>query len=195
MTPVDEALALIRAEKALAKLPLADQDRVLAGLPKTKHHIERMRQEDRFGDRGLRLRNRKVLAHLAPILRVLDDDVGWFDAEDWLVRHHRGDLDSAMYELKAFCETGQRLLAGSRDFDPGPSRAGRGEPQLRVELVRQAFFELIELVESVGVRVGATGGKGGPGSRLLVRLISYAVGFDVGAETVKDLVQKRRQRK
>jgi hypothetical protein len=190
---LDDALAAIRAEKALAKLSPADRDRVLAGLFETKRKIENMRTEDRFGDRALRLRNRNAMrTHLAPILRVLDDDVGAFDAADWLIGHHRGQVFSAMDELKVFRETGRRLLAGAMDFDPDPSRAGRGEPQLRAELERQAFFELIELIESAGVRVGATSGKGGPGSRLLARLIAYAVGFEVGVETVKDLVQERR---
>jgi hypothetical protein len=81
MTPLDEdTLAAIRAEKALAKLPSDDRDLVLAGLSETARHMKSMRQQDRYGDRALHLRNRDVLkAHLAPILRVLDDDVGATD--------------------------------------------------------------------------------------------------------------------
>jgi hypothetical protein len=165
-------------------------------LGEAARHIKALRQEDRFGDRARRLRNRNVLkAHLAPILRVLDDDVGAFDAIEWLTDHHRGNVIAAMTELKVFCATGQRLLDGAVNFEPDPGRTGRGEPQLRTELVRQAFFELIEVLESVGVRVGASSSKGRPGSRLLVRLIAYAVGFEVGVETVKDLVQRRRRTK
>jgi hypothetical protein len=80
-------------------------------------------------------------------------------------------------------------------FEPDPGRMGRGEPQLRTELLRQAFFELIELLESVGVRIGATGGKGGPGSRLLCRLIAYTTGTEPDPETVKALVKQRRAAK
>jgi hypothetical protein len=190
---VDDALAAICAEKAFAKLPNADRDRVLAGLFETKRNVESWRRQDRFGDHKLRVRNRDALkAHLAAILKVLDDEVAAFDAMDWLTDHHRGDMNAATFELKAFEKTARRLLDSAQAFKPDPSREGRGEPQLRVELVWQAFFALIELLERVNVRVGATSGKGGPGSRLLARLIAYAVGFDVSVETVKTLIQKRR---
>ena len=80
-------------------------------------------------------------------------------------------------------------------FDPDVGRKGRGEMQLRTELLRRAFFELIGSLESVGVRIGATGGKGGPGSRLLCRLIAYATGSEPDPETVKVLVQQWRRSK
>jgi hypothetical protein len=191
---VTDALVAIRAEKAFAKLPATARTRVLAGLLETQRHIENERRYDRYGDRDLRLRNRDVLkAHLAPILRIIRDDVGGFDAMDWLTDCHRGDVSAAMVELRAFEDTARRLLDGAMAFDPDVGRKGRGELQLRTELTRQAFYELIEVLEGVGVRVGATGGKGGPGSRLLALLIAYAVGFDVGVETVKDLVQQLRR--
>jgi integrase len=195
MTPSDEdALAAICAEKTFTKLPPADRDRMLAGLFETQRNIENIRQLDRYGDRAVRRRNRNAMkAHLAPILRVFDDGVAGADALDWLTDHHLGNVGAAISELQGFQATARRLLAGARAFDPDVGRKGRGERQLRVELVRQAFFELIELVESVGVRVGASSGKGG--SRLLALLIAYAVGFKVGVEAVKDLVQERRRRK
>jgi hypothetical protein len=188
---VDE-LAAIRAEKAFAKLPPADRKRVLAGLFETTRSIEFERRQDRYGDRAPRLRNRDAMkTHLRPILKILDDDVGAFDAADWLVGYHQGYVFSAMAELKAFRETAQRLLAGAIEFEPWPFRAG----QLRTELMCRAFYELIETLESVGVHVGATGGKGGPGSRLLCRLIAYATGSEPDPESVKVLVQQRRRSK
>ena len=36
-------------------------------------------------------------------------------------------------------------------FEPDVGRKGRGELQLRTELTRRAFYELIEALESVGV--------------------------------------------
>ena len=86
-----DALVAIRAEKAFAKLPATARTRVLAGLLETQRHIENERRYDRYGDRDLRLRNRDVLkAHLAPILRIIRDDVGGFDAMDWLTRFGAG---------------------------------------------------------------------------------------------------------
>jgi hypothetical protein len=192
---VTNALAAIRAEKAFAKLPPADRKRVLAALSETQRHIVLDRQYDRYGDRDWRLRNRNALkTHLSGTLKILDDEVGRFDAIDWLTdHHHQGDMTAGMLELGAFRATAQALLDGAITFDPGVGRQGRGELQLRTDLTRRAFFELIEALESVGVRVGATAGKrGGPGSRLLALLITCAVGFEVGLETVKDLVQERR---
>jgi hypothetical protein len=191
-------LAAIRAEKTFAKLSSADRKRVLAALSETQRHIGLERRYDRYGDRGLRLRNRNVMkAHLAPVLRVLDDPVGRFDAIDWLTdRHHQGDMTAAMVELRAFRAAAQTLLEGAVPFDPAPGRTGRGELQLGTDLTRRAFYALIEALEGVGVSVGATAGKrGGPGSRLLALLITHAVGFEVGLETVKDLVQERRRLK
>jgi hypothetical protein len=190
-------LAAICAEKAFRKLSSADRERLLAILSETARHIETERQLDRYIDRSLRLRHRDALtAHLAPILKILADDVGWFDAMDWLTDCHLGRIDAATIELKAFKSTAQRLLDGAKAFKPDVGRKGRGELQLRTELTRQAFFELIEALESVGVRVGATGGKGGgPGTRLLALLIASAVGFHVSVETVKALVRRRRRLK
>jgi hypothetical protein len=189
-------LAAIRAEKAFMKLSAVNQRRVLAGLSETQRHITAERRYDRYGDRDLRRRNRNVLkTHLAPTLRVLEDPVGGFDAMDWLTDHHRGAVHFAIAELRAFKTTAQRLLEGATAFDPDVGRKGRGEMPLDAELTRRAFYELIEVLERVDVHVGATGGKGGPGSRLLALLIAYAVEFEVGVETVKDLVQERRRRK
>jgi hypothetical protein len=198
---VTDALVAIRAEKAFAKLPPADRKRVLAALFGTRCHIEAERQSDRqsdrYIDRTLRLRHRNALkAHLSRTLKILDDDVGWFDATDWLTdQHHQGDMTAAMVELRTFHATAQALLKGAMAFKPDVGRQGRSELQLRADLTRRGFFELIEALESVGVRIGATGGKGGPGSRLLALLIAYAVEFEVGVETVKDLVQERRRLK
>jgi hypothetical protein len=146
-------------------------------------------------DRTLRLRHRNALkAHLTRTLKVLVDDVGWFDAMDWLTdHHHQGDMTAATIELNAFRATAQALLDGAMAFDPDVARQGRGELPRRVDLTRRAFYELIETLESVGVSVGATSAKrGGPGSRLLALLITYAVGFKVSPATVKDLAQERR---
>ena len=107
---------------------------------------------------------------------------------DWLVGHPRGYIDAAMYELRALESTAQRLLDGAVAFNPGPGRTGRGEPQLRTELTLQAFFELTEVLESVSVPVRASLGAG---TRLLTRLIAYAVGFEVSIHTVKALVLQR----
>jgi hypothetical protein len=182
-------LAAIRAEKAFAKLPPSAQKRVLAGLSETKRKAERAQVLDRYGDRDLRLRNRDALkAHLVPVLKILRDDVGGFDAMDWLTGHHRGAVDLAMVELRTFENTAQRLLDGAMAFDPDPNRKGRGERQLRTELVWQAFHEFIELLESVDVPVRASLG---PGTRLLTRLIAYAVDFEVSVNTVKALVLRR----
>ena len=117
-----------------------------------------LKQQDRYDDRALRLRNRKALkAHLTTVLKLFGDPVCAVDAMDWLVGHHRGSVDAAMYELRAFEDTAQRLLDGAVAFDPGYGRTGRGELQLRTELTLQAFFELIETLESVGVPVPAYG--------------------------------------
>jgi hypothetical protein len=189
----EDLLAAISGEKAFLKLSPADRDRVLGALSETARKVELERRYDRYTDRDLRLRNRNALkVHLSGTLKTLADDVGEFDAIDWLTDHHRGDVTAAMVELRVFEDIAQRLLDGAIAFDPDVGRTGRGELQLRTELTRQAFFWLIEALESVGVKVGATGGKGGPGSRLLACLIAYAVGFEVGVETVKDLVQERR---
>jgi hypothetical protein len=179
------------------KLSPADRDRVLAAMSEAQRHIETERRNDRYGDRTLRLGNRVVLkTHLTTTLKVLEDDVAAFDAIDCLTDHHRGDVTAAIAELKAFEDTARRLLRGAMAFDPDVGRAGRGELQLRTERTRQAFYELIEVLESFGVRIGATAGKrGGPGSRLLALLITHAVGFEVGFETVKELVQERRRSK
>lgn len=192
-----DPLAAIRAEKAFAQLPAVDQARVLAGLFETQRHIKLEQCYDRYGDRDLRLGNRNALkTHLAPILRVLEDPVGGLDAMDWLTDHHQGDMTAAMAELRVFETTAQRLLEGAIAFDPDPGRTGRGELQLRTDLTRRAFYALIEVLESVGVRVGATSAKrGGPGSRLLALLIAYAVGFEVSPATVKALEQQRRRSK
>ena len=48
--------------------------------------------------------------------------------------------------------------------------------------------ELIEVLESVGVLVRFSLGSG---TRLLTRLVAYAVGFEVGVNTVKALVLQR----
>ena len=184
-----DALAAIRAEKAFLKLLPADGERVLAALSETARHIETERAYDRYGDRDLRIRNRDVLkAHLPRILEVLDDPVGGFDAIDWLTDHHRGDVTAAIAELRAFESTARRLLDGAIAFEPDVGRKGRGELQLRTELTRRAFYELIEVLESVGVLVRFSLGSG---TRLLTRLVAYAVGFEVGVNTVKALVLQR----
>jgi hypothetical protein len=191
----------ILADKRFRQLKPTEQHRVLAGVFETVHSVENMRQEDRYLDRTLRLGNRRsMIAHLRPILKILDNDVGSFDAADWLVGHHRGDVSSAFKELRAFRETAERLLAGAEEFEPWPGRLGRGEPQLKSELQWQACFKLLELLETVGVRVGKTGeyGRtigegGGPGSRLLSKLTSYAVGFGVGVGKVKAILLRRRK--
>jgi hypothetical protein len=172
---VTEALAAIRAEKAFAKLAPADRKRVLAALSETQRHVKAEQQSDRYIDRVLRLRHRDALkSHLSRTLKVLDHDVGWFDAMDWLTdHHHQGDMTAATIELRAFRATAQALLEGAMAFDPDVGRQGRDELPLRVDLTRRAFYELVEPLESVGVSVGATAGKtGGPGSRLLARLIA-----------------------
>lgn len=201
MTPNKDALAAIRAEKAFLKLSPADGERVLAALSETRSHIETVRRYDRYGDRDLRIRNRNALkVHLAPVLKILkiqkvqDDefgdigDVGRFDAIDWLTDCHRGNISLAIHELEAFLATAQRLLDGAIAFEPDPGRTGRGELQLRTELTRTAFYELIAVFESVSVPVRASLG---PGVRLLTRLIAYAVGFAVSVNTVKALVLQR----
>jgi hypothetical protein len=197
VTSAEDALAVIRGEKAFAKLSPADRGRLLAALSETQRHIDAERLYDRYGDRDLRLDNCDALkTHLTATLKVLADDVGAFDAVDWLTGHHRGDVTAAIVELRVFTHVAKRLLEGAIAFDPDPSRKGRGELQLRTDLTRRAFYELIEALESVGVRIGATSAKrGGPGSRLLALLIAYAVGFEVSPATVKDLVQKRRSSK
>ncbi|HZZ22196.1 MAG TPA: hypothetical protein VFE60_06295, partial [Roseiarcus sp.] len=104
-----DALAAIRAEKAFVKLPPADRDRVLAALSETRRHIEAEQQSDRYIDRTLRLRHRNALkSHLTRTLKILADDVGWFDAMDWLTdHHHQGDMTAAAIELNVFCVTAQ----------------------------------------------------------------------------------------
>jgi hypothetical protein len=124
-----------------------------------------------------------------------DPSVGAFDALDWLTNRHSGFFSDAMHELGVFRDTGKQLLDSAEAFDPGPSRKDRGEPQLRTELTRLAFFELIELVESVGIHVGSTSGKGGPGSRLFACLIAYAVGREVSIANVKALIIELRRRR
>jgi hypothetical protein len=186
---VTDALAAIRAEKAFLKLALADRERLLAVLFEAQRHIKLEQGYDRYGDRDLRISHRNALkTHLAPILRVLKHPVGGFDAMDWLTDHHRGDFPAAMAELRAFETTAQRLLEGAMAFDPDPGRTGRGELQLRTDLTRRAFFELIEALESVGLPVRVSLG---PGTRLLTRLVAYAVGFEVSVNTVKALVLQR----
>jgi hypothetical protein len=186
---VTDPLAAIRKEKAFLKLSPVNRERVLAALFKIQRHIEGMKQQDRYDDRALRLRNRKALkSHLTTVLKLFGDPVCAVDATDWLVGHHRGSVDGAMYELWAFRDTAQRLLDGAVAFDPGFGRTGRGELRLRTELTLQAFFELIETFESVGVPVRASLGAR---TRLLTRLIAYAVGFEVSIHTVKALVLQR----
>ena len=80
------------------------------------------------------------------------------------------------------------MLDGAKVFEPDPGRSGRGEPQLRTELTQQALFQLTETLESVSVPVRASLG---PGTRLVARLIAYAVGFEVSVNTVKALVLQR----
>ena len=131
-------------------------------------------------------------------MKILEYEVAAFDAADWLVGYHRGYVFSAMDELKAFHATARRLLDGA--FEPDSGRKERGEPRLNTELQWQAFCKLLELLEGVGVRVGKTGkfGRttgegGGPGSRLLSKLITYAVGFDVSVGAVKALMLRLRK--
>ena len=64
-----------------------------------------------------------------------------------------------MAELRAFENTARRLLDGAKAFEPDVGAQGRGELQLRTDLTRRAFYELIEALESVGVRVGATAAR------------------------------------
>ena len=186
-------LAAIRAEKAFTRLSAPDRKRLLAALSETARDIEQERQYDRYIDRPLRIRNRNALkAHLAPTLKILADDVGEWDATDWLTDCHLGNMSAAMLELKAFEKTAQRLLDGATAFKPDV----RGELPLRTDLTRRAFYALIEVLQSVGVRVGATGGKsGGPGTRLLALLITHATGVEISFETLKDLIQQRKQRR
>lgn len=195
-----DELAAIRAEKAFVKLSPAERDQVLAALFETQRQIALEKQYDRYIDRKQRILNRIALkAHLTRILTILDDPVGGFDAMDWLTdHHHRCNMTGAMHELVAFHATAQALLdcAKNPHLEPDVGRQGRGEMQLDADLTRQAFYQLIAVLESVDVRIGATAGKsGGPGARLLVRLIVHAVGFEVGLETVKKLVQQRRRSK
>jgi hypothetical protein len=193
---VTDALAAIRAEKAFLKLSAADRERLLASLSEARRSADNEQRYDRYIDRNQRIRNRDALkTHLAPILKILADEVGWFDAMDWLTDYPLGRIDPAERELKAFENTARRFLDGAKAFKPDVGRKGRGEKQLRTELTWQAFHALIEALDDVGVRVGATGGeRGGPGTRLLALLIAYAVGFAVGVETVKALVRQRRRR-
>lgn len=184
-----DPLAAICKEKAFLKLSPAARDRVLAALAETQRHIEGMKQQERYDDRALRLRNRNALKpHLTRILKLFGDPVCSVDAMHWLVDHHRGYIDAALDELWAFRVTAQRLLDGAVAFDPGPGRTDRGEPQFRAQLTLQAFFELTETLESVGVPVRASLGAR---TRLLTRLIAYAVGFEVSIHTVKALVLQR----
>jgi hypothetical protein len=194
---VTDPLAAIRAEKTFAKLAPADRDRVLAAMFEAQRKIQIERGYDRFIDRTLRLRLRNALkAHLTAALKTLDDPVCGWEAIEWLTDRHLGNVSAAMLELRAFERTARHLLDGAVAFEPDVGRKGRGEPQLDTELTRQAFYELIEVLESVGIRIGATGGKrGGPSSRLLALLITHAVGFVISFETVKDLVQERRRSK
>lgn len=192
-----DGLAAIRAEKAFQKLSRVERASLLAALSETKRHIDDERRNDRFIDRALHLRHRDAMkTHLTRILETISDNVGGFTAIDWLTDCHLGSVSAAMVELRAFHATAERLLKGAMAFDPDVGREGRGLPQLRAELTRQAFHELLEALEAVDVRIGATGGKrGGPGSRLLALLITHAVGFEVGVETVKALVRQRRRSK
>ena len=72
---------------------------------------------ERHVDHESRSRNRDaLLSHLPPILKILDDDVGGFDAADMLLDGHRGDLFAAMREATELRRSLQRLLDGARDF-------------------------------------------------------------------------------
>jgi glutathione S-transferase len=189
---VTDALAAIRKEKAFLKLSPAARDRVLHALFETQRHIEGMKQQERYDDRALRLRNRNALkSHLSTVLKLFGDPVCAVDATDWLVGHHRGYLDAASSELWAFRVTAQRLLDGAKAFEPWPSRSGRAELPFRAELTQQAFCELTEVFESVGVPVRASLGAR---TVLLTRLIAYAVGFEVSVHTVKAIVLHRNQK-
>jgi hypothetical protein len=135
-------LVAIRSEKAFIGLSAPDRKRLLAALSETQRHIKAEQQFDRYIDRGQRIRNRDALkAHLAPILKILADDVGGFDVMDWLADCHLGNMGAAMMELKAFENTAQRFLDGARVFKPDIGRVGRGELPLRADLTRRAFYE------------------------------------------------------
>jgi hypothetical protein len=141
--------------------------KLLDGLWRIHADSEAERRMERFSDRKARLRNRDALkSALSRALEVLSDDVAFFDVSDGF----SGDVLAAQKEVE---ETMARMLKAVEEFEPIPSRKGRGEERFRTYLARQQDFQLVELLERVGVHAGATGGAGGPGSRLMARLRAW----------------------
>jgi hypothetical protein len=195
MLEAPDLLTEILCDKTFAALDSNERARMLARLEEIKSRIEDRRGGLCWDDRALHLAKHKALTSgIAAALAILEDEgVGAFDALDRLTDQHEGGVSTAMRELRAFRATCHRLLDGAKDFEPQlESRCGRpGELQLRVELKKLAFYELIELVESVGIFVSRTSRKGGPGSRLLVKLMAYATGLPVSIAKVKALIGRR----
>jgi hypothetical protein len=152
------------------------------------------RRSERLHNRARRLRGRDTLVRaLARTLEVLNDAGVAFDAACSLTYHYHDDFEGGLDELRTFQAASRRLLTAAKAIEPAPSRASRGEEQFRTHIARQEEFLLISLLERYGIRVGATGGEGGPGSRLLARLLRLTgAGYKPTPDTVKRRVRRAR---
>jgi hypothetical protein len=172
------------SESAKAKL--------LDGLWRIHADSEAERSMERFSDRKARLRNRDALkSALSRALKVLSDEVAFFDVADGF----SGDVLAAQKEVEETAARMRRMLKAVEEFEPIPSREGRGEEQFRTYLARQQDFQLVELFESVGVHAGATGGAGGPGSRLMARLRAWLQHLAQSADTAKRAIRRARPKR
>jgi hypothetical protein len=168
--PTDADRAAMLAAIGDVMLSEPAKAKLLDGLWGIHVSSEAERRMERFSDRKARLRNRDALkSTLSRALEVLSDEVAFFDVWDGFP----GEIFAAAKEIENIMAGMRRILDVAEAFNPIPSRKGRGEEQFRTYIARQQDFQLVELLESVDLRVGATGGNGGPGSRLMARLRTW----------------------
>jgi hypothetical protein len=82
---------------------------------------------------------------------------------------------------REFVECGEAVAPHAR-LRPPPDR-----PPKAVGLVRM----MVELLENLNVQVGATGGEGGPATKLMIRIHAYVSGGGVTtADAIKDCLKR-----
>ena len=138
---------------------------------------------------------RKLQTRLEGLIGVLNQREGNGHLLEAMVsvRDTCGLTSNEVVERVADLEVGARqLLQGSKRARP------RKKKLLALTRPPKALAEvgmMVELLESLGIRVGVTGGEaGGPATRLMIRIYAYVTGGDViGADAIKDRLSRLKE--
>ena len=177
-------------------LKVTEDKKLFVGMLKIKRIMELYDDVAELGETTKRTAYaRKLQTRLEGVIEVLNQDEGGAHLLQAMARMRdmRGLTSNEVVKRVADLQIDLRdLLRASKQARP---RKKDLPPPTRPPKALAEFEMMVELLESVGVDVGVTGGEeGGPATRLMIRLHAYVSGGEVvRADAIKDRLKRLKE--